>query len=153
MIFLHPIIGYSDRFYLNHCLSYYIQYTGSNNFCHSLLAKKLINLSTGIFNISKLSSFSLKIYLDDYTIYFVKVPCYLLLFLYPFFYPCVYPSTSKTTPIPWFCKEWRVPLNRAIYTGIKIYHFISSLNCISFKNLKSMEKSKYSYITLILITL
>ena len=32
---------------------------------------------------------------------------------------------GKTTPIPWFCKEWRVPLNRAIYTGTK------QLNCYS----------------------
>ena len=58
-----------------------------------------------------------------------QVPCYLLLFLYPFFYPCLYPPrpadrTSIHRP-PWFCKEWRVPLNRGIYTAFSYILFIS----------------------------
>ena len=56
------------------------------------------------------------------------MPCYLLLFLYPFFYPCVYPQSSTggraPTP-PWFCREWRVPLNRGIYTAFSYILFIS----------------------------
>ena len=58
-----------------------------------------------------------------------QVPCYLLLFLYPFFYPCLYPPrpadrTSIHSP-PWFCKEWRVPLNRGIYTAFSYILFIT----------------------------
>ena len=84
-----------------------------------------------------------------------QAPCYLLLFLYPFFYPCLYPPrfnicsflpnrinvlvcsspniilnnrpadrTSIHNP-PWFCKEWRVPLNRGIYTAFSYILFIS----------------------------
>ena len=56
----------------------------------------------------------------------LQVPCYLLLFLYPFFYPCLFPSEGHKPPsTPWFCKEWRVPLNRAIYTAFSYICFIS----------------------------
>ena len=62
-----------------------------------------------------------------------QVPCYLLLFLYPFFYPCIFPSNnnSESNPamIPWFCKEWRVPLNRAIYTAFSYCLFITLVLC------------------------
>ena len=62
-----------------------------------------------------------------------QVPCYFLLFLYPFFYPCIFPNknTADTNPdmIPWFCKEWRVPLNRAIYTAFSYCIFISLVLC------------------------
>ena len=73
-----------------------------------------------------------------------QAPCYLLLFLYPFFYPCLYPprfnililipnNVSNTRPAdrtsihnpPWFCKEWRVPLNRGIYTAFSYILFIT----------------------------
>ena len=57
-----------------------------------------------------------------------QVPCYLLLFLYPFFYQCMYPkpSTGERAPNPpWFCREWRVPLNRGIYTAFSYILFIS----------------------------
>jgi len=46
-----------------------------------------------------------------------QVPCYLLLFLYPLFYPCLYPTTryrGRPPRAPWFCREWRVPLNRKL---------------------------------------
>ena len=58
-----------------------------------------------------------------------QVPCYLLLFLYPFFYPCIFPSKGTDTVTPWFCKEWRVPLNRAIYTAFSYCLFISLILC------------------------
>ena len=62
-----------------------------------------------------------------------QVPCYLLLFLYPFFYPCIFPdeATAGGNPgvIPWFCKEWRVPLNRAIYTAFSYCLFITLVLC------------------------
>ena len=55
-----------------------------------------------------------------------QVPCYLLLFLYPLFYPCLFPSEGQKPPsTPWFCKEWRVPLNRGIYTAFSYILFIS----------------------------
>jgi hypothetical protein len=58
------------------------------------------------------------------------VPCYLLLFLYPFFYPCLFPSEGNRPPsTPWFCKEWRVPLNRAIYTAFSYICFICLILC------------------------
>ena len=61
-----------------------------------------------------------------------QLPCYLLLFLYPFFYPCIFPDKNKPNNpvmIPWFCKEWRVPLNRAIYTAFSYCLFISLILC------------------------
>ena len=62
-----------------------------------------------------------------------QVPCYLLLFLYPFFYPCIFPDEGSEAGapgmIPWFCKEWRVPLNRAIYTAFSYCLFISLVLC------------------------
>ena len=60
-----------------------------------------------------------------------QVPCYLLLSLYPFFYPCVYPSQAgyRGYSTPWFCKEWRVPLNRGIYTAFSYIIFISLIIC------------------------
>ena len=64
-----------------------------------------------------------------------QVPCYLLLSLYPFFYPCLYPSQSGYSRVyrgyqaPWFCKEWRVPLNRGIYTAFSYIIFISLIIC------------------------
>merc|ERR1719233_1167236 len=62
-----------------------------------------------------------------------QVPCYLLLFLYPFFYPCMYPphpsSGERIHHPPWFCKEWRVPLNRGIYTAFSYILFISLIMC------------------------
>ncbi len=62
-----------------------------------------------------------------------QVPCYLLLFLYPFFYPCIFPDEasggSNPGVIPWFCKEWRVPLNRAIYTAFSYCLFITLVLC------------------------
>ena len=62
---------------------------------------------------------------DFLLIFVVQVPCYLLLFLYPFFYPCLFPSEGHKAPsTPWFCKEWRVPLNRAIYTAFSYICFI-----------------------------
>ena len=58
-----------------------------------------------------------------------QIPCYLLLFLYPFFYPCVYPPHPSARGVchkaPWFCKQWRVPLNRAIYTSFSYMIFVS----------------------------
>ena len=62
---------------------------------------------------------------DLLLIFVLQVPCYLLLFLYPFFYPCLFPSEGHKAPsTPWFCKEWRVPLNRAIYTAFSYICFI-----------------------------
>merc|ERR1719270_1409577 len=60
-----------------------------------------------------------------------QVPCYLLLSLYPFFYPCLYPTQSgyRGYATPWFCKEWRVPLNRGIYTAFSYIIFISLIIC------------------------
>ena len=61
-----------------------------------------------------------------------QVPCYILLFLYPFFYPCIFPDKNEDSNpemIPWFCKEWRVPLNRAIYTAFSYCLFISLVLC------------------------
>ena len=60
-----------------------------------------------------------------------QVPCYLLLSLYPFFYPCLYPNQSgyRGYTTPWFCKEWRVPLNRGIYTAFSYIIFISLIIC------------------------
>ena len=60
-----------------------------------------------------------------------QVPCYLLLFLYPFFYPCLFPSEGhhRMLSTPWFCKEWRVPLNRAIYTAFSYICFICLILC------------------------
>jgi len=59
-----------------------------------------------------------------------QVPCYLLLFLYPLFYPCLFPSEGQKPPsTPWFCKEWRVPLNRAIYTAFSYICFICLILC------------------------
>ena len=59
-----------------------------------------------------------------------QVPCYLLLFLFPFFYPCIFPKKGQEPGMtPWFCKEWRVPLNRAIYTAFSYCLFISLILC------------------------
>ena len=61
---------------------------------------------------------------------YIQVPCYLLLFLYPFFYPCLFPTEGhKNFSTPWFCKEWKVPLNRALYTAFSYICFISLILC------------------------
>lgn len=61
---------------------------------------------------------------------FKQVPCYFLLFLFPLFSHCCpwiksgangHPSGSR---IPWFVKQWRVPLNRCIYTAFSYMIFL-----------------------------
>jgi hypothetical protein len=56
----------------------------------------------------------------------MQVPCYLLLFLYPLFYPCLYPNTrtrGRPPRAPWFCREWRVPLNRDVPIMPTLAHY------------------------------
>ena len=57
-----------------------------------------------------------------------QIPCYLLLFLYPCFYQCLTKPGSGSgagNNVPWFCKEWQVPLNRGIYTAFSYILFIT----------------------------
>ncbi|XP_059085448.1 short transient receptor potential channel 6-like [Tigriopus californicus] len=58
-----------------------------------------------------------------------QIPCYLLLFLFPVFSQCCpwsNPAGNGTisSRVPWFVRQWRVPLNRCIYTAFSYMMFL-----------------------------
>jgi len=57
-----------------------------------------------------------------------QIPCYFLLFLFPFFSTCCPWSNANNqvdgSSMPWFAKQWRVPLNRCIYTAFSYCIFL-----------------------------